>query len=89
MTTAKQPFQIVNEIGHAAYAQIEREIQASEALLDDAFSAALMACCISLADALAPTVAASKEREKAAQLLVELCMKRVRELLAPAVSGKA
>jgi hypothetical protein len=88
MTTARQPFEIVNEIGHAAYLQIEREIQAHEALLDDAFSAALMACCISLADALAPTVASSKEREKAAQLLVELCMKRVRELLAPAVRGK-
>jgi hypothetical protein len=89
VTTAKQPFEIVNEIGHAAYAQIEREIQANEVLLEDAFSAALMACCISLADALAPTVASSKEREKAAQLLVELCMKRVRELLAPAGRGKA
>jgi hypothetical protein len=89
MTTPRQPFEIVNEIGHEAYGLIESRVKANEALLDDAFSAALMACCISLANALAPTIASSKDRDKAAELLVELCMKRVREFVEPAVRGKA
>ena len=87
MTNSKQPFEIVNEIGHEAYRLIENGIKAQEAQLEDPFSAALMACCISLGDALAPTIASSKDRPKAAQLLVELCMKRVRELVEPAVRG--
>ena len=87
MTTGMQPFEIVNEIGHEAYRGIEARVRTQEAELEDPFSAALMACCIALGDVLAPTIAASKDRTKAADMLIALCMKRVRELVEPAVRG--
>lgn len=82
---SKQPFEIVNDIGHEAYRRIESAIKAHAGQLEDPFSAALMACCIALGDTLAPTIAASNDRRKAADMLVELCTKRVRQLVEPVV----
>jgi hypothetical protein len=84
---SKQPFEIVNEIGFDAYLEMARKVEANQSILPDQFSSLAMACTISLANALAPAIEAANDRDAAAEMLVDSCIKRLREFIQPAIHG--
>ena len=87
--TDKQPFELVNDIGFAAYVQIAQAIEArsQDGTLRDPFVATVMACNVCLANALGPAISSAPDPKEAAETLIAMCAKRIREFVEPAVSG--
>jgi hypothetical protein len=82
-----QPFEVVNDIGFTAYVDIVQKIEANGGSLGDPFIATVMACNVCLANALGPAISSAPDPHAAAETLIAMCAKRIREFVEPAVQG--